>query len=125
MIIRAQRPKSNFTIIPNEVLNDARLSFKATGVLVYILSKPDGWRTLTTQLATAKKENEHAIRTAMQELEEAGYVHRWRYKDAKGRWKYETHVYDTPRQVVDNPVDNMGKLSPSTLDYPRLENPHD
>ena len=25
MIIRKQRPKSNFTIVPNEVLNDARL----------------------------------------------------------------------------------------------------
>ena len=43
MIIRAQR-RETFTVVNNTAINDNRLSFRAKGVLVYILSKPDNWR---------------------------------------------------------------------------------
>lgn len=116
MIRRTPRPETNWTVIRNEVICDPRLSFKATGVLIYILSKPDHWHTTTAHLANVKKEGLDAIRTAMTELERAGYVRRRRYQDTMGRWKYDTDVYDTP---VNNPVGTVDDHP-----QPHRDNPH-
>jgi len=104
MIRRSPRPRTAFTVVQNRVIEDHRISFKATGILIYLLSKPDDWRTSTAHLARAKKEKIDAIRTAMTELEEAGYVKRRRYQDKAGRWQFETVVYDDPCHA--DPVDN-------------------
>ena len=41
MIIRAARPHQNYTIVHNELIEDQSLTWKARGILVYLLSKPD------------------------------------------------------------------------------------
>jgi len=112
MIRRSPRPKRAFTIVANHVLEDCRLSFKATGLLVYILSKPDNWRATTLQLAKSKIEGPDAIRTALRELEAAGYIERRRYQDQRGRWAYDITVFDYPQISTD-------------LSTPRRENPHE
>jgi len=43
MIIR-RKVNRNFTVVPNEPVNDTRLSFEALGLLTYLLSRPDNWR---------------------------------------------------------------------------------
>lgn len=113
MIRRSKRPASSFTIIQNRIIEDPTISFKATAVLIYLLSKPDNWTTSTAHLAKVKKggglgvrggEGPDAIRSALTELERAGYLKRSRYQDSAGRWAYETVVYDTP-QAGDNDGD--------------------
>ena len=116
-IYRAPRPESNWTQIRNGIIDDHRITFKATAVLIYILSKPDNWRTSTRHLSTVKKEGIDAVRTAMSELECAGYVQRRRYQDETGKWCYDTLVYDIP-QPVNKPVRNT---SPQVT--PRGDNP--
>ena len=121
MIRRAPRPSTNWTMIRNEVIADPELSFKATGVLIYILSKPDHWHTSTAHLATVKREGLDAIRTALAELRLAGYVRTRRYQDDRGRWQYDTEVFDT-RQPVGKPVESVDSCPPPQRDYPREEN---
>lgn len=121
MIRRTPRPETNWTIIRNEVICDPGLSFKATGVLIYILSKPDDWRTSTSHLATVKREGLDAIRTALNELRARGYVRTRRYQDQAGRWQYETEVFDTP-QPVGNAVESVDSCPPPQRDNPRGEN---
>jgi hypothetical protein len=116
-IYRAPRPESNWTQIRNEIIEDSRLTFKATAVLIYVLSKPDNWRTSTRHLATVKKEGIDAIRTAMSELECAGYIKRRRYQDEQGKWQYDTLVFDTPQAV------NKGVRNTSPQVTPRGDNP--
>ena len=58
-IYRAPRPESNWTQIRNEIIEDSRLTFKATAVLIFVLSKPDNWRTSTRHLASVKREGCH------------------------------------------------------------------
>ena len=41
MIIRVIRHEQNFTVIDNACQRDLTLSFKATGLLAYLLSMPD------------------------------------------------------------------------------------
>lgn len=116
-IYRAPRPEANWTQIRNEIIHDQRLTFKATAVLIFVLSKPDNWRTSTKHLATVKREGIDAIRTAMTELESAGYIKRRRYQDEGGKWQYDTLVFDTP-QTVHKSVQNS-----SLQVAPREDNP--
>ena len=121
-IYRAPRPESNWTQIRNGIIDDHRITFKATAVLIYILSKPDNWRTSTRHLSTVKKEGIDAVRTAMSELECAGYVQRRRYQDETGKWCYDTLVYDIP-QPVNKPVRNTSPQVKPRGDNPDGENP--
>ena len=103
-IIRAPR-SGNFTIIPNETLRDASLSFRARGILAAILSYPDNWKTSAEKLSAAGGEGRDAIRTALKELETAGYVVLHRYRDDKGQWNSDTIVHDTPQvTAADEPA---------------------
>lgn len=73
-IFRMQRNIDNFTILTNDLLNDARLSFKARGLLCYLLSKPRDWQVSSAQLTKASPQGMTAIRSALKELKECGYA---------------------------------------------------
>ena len=49
MIIRRSR-NSNFTIVPNEPIDDRTVSADALALLVYLLSRPDDWTVHVAQL---------------------------------------------------------------------------
>lgn len=75
-IIRKKR-KERFSIVDNKVIEDERLSFKARGLLIYMLSKPDDWKFYTEELAKrSNKDGISAIKTALNEIEDAGYLTR-------------------------------------------------
>jgi len=94
-IERAPR-RARYTIVDNTVLEDPRLSFKAKGLLAYILSKPDHWRTNRDHLASVGKDGVAAVRSAMTELEKAGYVVRRRVRGTSGQWDWHTIVHEVP-----------------------------
>jgi hypothetical protein len=96
-IVRAPRPANHYTTIRNDVIRDPRLSYRAAGVLATILSHSDGWKTTSETLAERNdKEGRDAIRKALRELEDAGYLRRERVRGDRGRWKTETMVFDSP-----------------------------
>jgi hypothetical protein len=95
-IKRTPRPHNNFTIVANEILRDDRLSFRARGVLISILSRPDNWRTSAESLANESVEGRGAILTALKELETCGYLERTKYQNELGHWVSESFIYDRP-----------------------------
>jgi hypothetical protein len=66
----------NFTRIPNRWLRDERLSLKAIGLLAQLHSHSVGWRVSVRSLAEANECGLDLIRTAIAELEGAGYLRR-------------------------------------------------
>jgi hypothetical protein len=96
-IQRTPRPQSNFTILSNEILRDNRLSFRARGILVSVLSRPDNWRTSAESLANESKEGRGAILTALKELETFGYLERTKHQNEQGHWVSDSLIYDKPR----------------------------
>lgn len=105
MIVRRQR-LDRWTTIPNDVLRDHRLSWKARGLLAHLLSMPDGWRTSSDRLARLGPDGRDAVRSGLAELEAAGYLQRRRCQDRRtGLWSTEVIISDQP---VNKPGDNMG-----------------
>jgi len=74
MIIRSEF-KGNYTQIHNEIFNNPDLSAK--GILAQLLSKPDSWRLNIKYLVNTNKEGDYAIRSAVKELEDQNYIHRF------------------------------------------------
>ena len=74
-ILRGPTDADHFTILPNRIIRDQRLSFRARGVLAYLLSMPPGWRTSSTRVARETREGRDAIRTALDELRAEGVRH--------------------------------------------------
>lgn len=95
----------NYTVLDNTFLKDVRLSWKAKGLFAYILSLPEDWKIYTTELQNHATDGETALRAAIKELTEYGYIQQQREKDEKGRWaSYSYVIIENP--LVENP--NVG-----------------
>ena len=76
---------ANYVTICNKALRDKNLSLKAKGLYAVITSLPDGWDYTVAGLTAILKESRDAVRTAIIELEEAGYIKRGRVRNEKGQ----------------------------------------
>lgn len=65
-----------YTQIPNAWVRDTRLSFKARGLLVYLMSHTPGWNMSIRSLAKANGTGMDTVKSAVNELEELGYLQR-------------------------------------------------
>ena len=88
--------RRRFTTIISEALEDTRLSFRARGVLAWLLSKPDGWKINADNIAQEGTEGRDAILTALKELEIAGYLRRERVQMPGGTWHSRSMLYESP-----------------------------
>ena len=87
MAIIRQKRKERFSIVNNKIIEDKQISFKARGLLIYMLSKPDDWKFYPDELANhSDKDGVKAINTALQEMESAGYLVRKRKRDKGGHF---------------------------------------
>lgn len=87
---------SGWAPIPNETARDKRISRRALGLLVELLSYPSGWDSTADSLSAKGREGREATRTAMRELETAGYVVHVRYSPGRGLWRTASFAASTP-----------------------------
>lgn len=67
------RRTSYFVQVPRETIRDSSLSWKARGLLAYILDLPDGWKVRNRELAKAGPDGEEAVLSGLRQLREQGY----------------------------------------------------
>lgn len=65
---------ANYTVMSNYHLQSRNLSLKAIGLLSKVFSLPDDWDYSIAGLTHICKENETAIKSALNELKEWGYL---------------------------------------------------
>lgn len=99
--------RKRFTQVDRNLVNDRVLSFKARGILVWLLDKPDDWETTAERIEQQGKEGREAIRSGLKELEERGYLVRRKWRASNGQWQYEW-------LVTESPGDSTGYGNPST-----------
>ena len=111
----------DFTVIANSVFKDRRLSAKAKGILVEMLSLPENWDYTLKGLTTLFSDGIDSIRQGIKELEENGYIVRERKRDARGRLGgMEYVIYETPEKGVENSVPEQSSPANAepTEDFP-------
>ena len=111
----------DFTVIANSVFKDRRLSAKAKGILVEMLSLPENWDYTLKGLTTLFSDGIDSIRQGIKELEENGYIVRERKRDARGRLGgMEYVIYETPEKAVENsaPEQSSPVNAEPTEDFP-------
>jgi hypothetical protein len=114
-IIRTPRKAINFTILSNYVIQDNRLSMKALGMLVRLLSRPDNWSTNSETLAREFDCGREQIRTVLGELAEYGYMKLNKTQNDKGQWSSSWSVFDEPEYSQPEPGNPyFGSLGPIT-----------
>ena len=121
----------NYSVMSNYHLRDENLTLKAKGLLSQMLSLPDGWDYTLTGLAQINREGKDAIRTAVQELEQAGYIIRRQTHDSAGNFagnEYIIHEQPTTLPTAQayaeyGPEEESPLSENPTTDAPSLENP--
>lgn len=109
-IVRVEK-KTNYTIIDNTALRDNRLSWKAKGLMAYMLSMPDDWTFYMDELQKHATDGKSSFRSGFNELKKLGYVERKRIQREDGTFFWETIVHERPH--TDFPQ----------VDYPSMEKP--
>ena len=106
-VFRVERT-NNYTVMSNHHLRNKNLSLKAKGLLSQMLSLPEEWDYSLKGLAFINKESVDAIRTAVLELEEAGYVVRQQTRAAQGTFSQTAYtIYEQPQldlPILENPI---------------------
>ncbi|MFJ9443822.1 hypothetical protein ACIRRH_18390 [Kitasatospora sp. NPDC101235] len=112
-----------FTVLPNGLLQDRRLSYTARGLLTDLLSRPNGWREDGRQMADSSPQGRGAVRRALKELKDAGYYRVDMVRMPDGTVRSEAHVFDTPQSapVVTRPA--AGERIPGRAVVPPVKDP--
>ena len=119
-----------YTVMSNHHLRNKELTLKAKGLLSQMLSLPENWDYTLAGLSHINKESIDAIRTAVLELEKAGYIERSQGRDEKGKMTAITYtIYEQPispvldQPVLENPTSDKPILEKPKADNPTSENP--
>lgn len=88
--------EGQFTQIPNAWVRDERLSRKARGVLTEIMSHRVGWHVSVNGLMKAGPEGRDAIKSALIELKDAGYLKVSQTRGDGGRWNEVEYELNDP-----------------------------
>ena len=92
-------------------------SFKAKGLLSYMLSLPDDWIFYESEIVNHATDGKQSVRTGMKELEKFGYLVKEQKRNSKGKFAKIDWV------VSDEPINgDTTTFQPSTT-FPSTDNP--
>lgn len=96
-IVRVSKRENPYVILDKTFLSDNRISWKAKGILAYLMSKPDDWKVIIGNLINQSTDGEKSVYSGLRELEKYGYMTRERVRDEKGKFIHmEYIVYELP-----------------------------
>lgn len=107
----------DYTVMANHHLRNTKLSLKAKGLLSLMLSLPEDWDYTTRGLAKICKDGVDSICSAVNELEEHGYVIRERIRNAKGQ------LTDIQYTILEQPIPPQPGQGKPKQENPVLDSP--
>lgn len=118
-VFRVEKNHS-YTVMANHHLRDERLSLKSKGLLSLILSLPDDWRISIEGMTQFSADGKDAIRSAIRELTDAGYITRAQTHSEAGKFSgYDYVVHETPTA---SPSSGFPTMENPTTENPTLRN---
>lgn len=118
-VFRVEKNHS-YTVMANHHLRDERLSLKSKGLLSLIFSLPDDWRISIEGMTQFSADGKDAIRSAIRELTDAGYITRAQTHSEAGTFSgYDYIVHETPAA---SPSSGFPTMEKPTTENPTLRN---
>ena len=122
-VFRVERNKG-YTVMSNHHLRNKDLSLKAKGLLSQMLSLPENWDYTLKGLSLINRESIDAIRTAVWELEKAGYITRQQNRFFNDTATTEIYtIYEQPQPRPEQPDEAAPGLENPVLENPTSDNP--
>lgn len=96
-----RRKRRSFTQVDNEIANNEEISWQAKGLMLYLLSKPDGWVFYESDLTKRATNGKDSVRATLKELLDYGYLKRGeRFRNEKGylggyKYTVEDYLYES------------------------------
>jgi hypothetical protein len=129
-IVRREH-RDNFTIVPNAMFLDERLSVEAKGVLGFLLSRPHAWQVRLEHIGRTLRVGRKKLQRIFRELISTGYVTREQQRILDGHrfGEMDYVVRDVPGPThiatVMHPVDNLlipeDRKGPAYKEPPRVQ----
>ena len=121
----------NYVKIPNELVNDRTISWKAKGLFCHMASKRDSYNFTVKSLATQFPDGKAAIFSALNELKKKGWIIYTKRADGLGKYKLVTTLKPKAENQIEAypESDNRTKQSEPESDNqtksakPKSENP--
>lgn len=112
----------DFTIVSNDFLKDALLSWKAKGIIAYVAMLPDDWVLNMRDLTNRATDGRDSLYSGIKELETCGYCAKTMQRNPDGTIAgYAYEICDKP-VFVQPFTENPDPVKPDT-DKPGTENP--
>ena len=97
MAIIRKHHVGNYTVVDNGFIRDVTISLKAKGIMLILLSLPDDWVFTEPWLVSQCSDGITAVRSALGELENHGYLHRERVRGESGTLGDSVYdIYEEP-----------------------------
>lgn len=125
-VLRSPKSKEDpYVRLDRLTAQDSNISFAARGLLVYVFSKPQNWKTKLFDLRREGGIGKDALNTILQDLQDHGYIERTETRDGRGRFKYRLTVYESPDlnpafTDAENPHRHRGGLSATGKSAPAI-----
>ena len=106
----------DYTIMSNYHLRDRNLSYKAKGLLSFMLSLPDDWDYSLAGLCSISKESRDGIRAILNELKEHHYLEIEKVRGEKGYFEYNYLIYEKTHFIeLENDKNNSDMEVPTQI----------
>ena len=122
--------RTGFTVLPNQLLRDPTLTLQAKGLFALMMSYPDDWEYSVRGLAADIGCGRDKVRSALQNLEDSGYLLREQIHTESGKFAGNLYVlYDEKISPLpgfpapENPVPENPTQTKERLTKERLNNP--
>ena len=126
-IVRTRKEPGKFFLMHKDTIEDPNLSWKAKGLLAYLMSKPNDWQIWVNDLIKRSSDGEYAVRSGLLELIDQGYAVRKQPRKEDGTFgPIEFIVSERPHggfPDADNPkADNPDAVYPDADNHQHTNN---
>lgn len=112
-----KNPDNPYVMVNKGFVNNPQLSWKAKGILLYLLSKPDDWKVYHKDIIKHSTDGRDSVTSGIAELVKYGYIIRHlRREEGTGKLKgYDYDVYEVPtgNGLSGNGLSVNGKSTPT------------
>jgi len=114
--LRVKKGPYTYVVLDKMFIDTPGLSWKAKGLLAYLLARPDNWEIRESDLVAHATDGRDSVRTALRELKAAGFIVKAQRRSEVGKFSVaEFDVYERPC-AADSQYILVG-------DYPSTEKP--